>query len=465
MARNKRNKLNYGSLENRCLLANSVFFLNAATSTLHISAGVPSVDAPQAQFLNELAISLDAQTNEVVIQESGEAEDRRFDASQIDRISYRGTFGDDLFTNNTSINTRVVGFAGDDVITSGNGDDVVIAANGNDTVFPGNGNDYVAGGQGNDQVLETDDMTGNDRFFGGPGNDTLEGGGGTDFLAGHEGNDIIRGGSENDSIFGHDGIDRLFGGSARDFIYGGNGDDMIDGEFGLDRILGQDGDDTLSGGDHDDVILGGNGNDIIDGNEGNDRLIGNLGNDVLRGGIGADTLIAASATSNGSTSGADTIETGDDTDSDYVVAHPVDTVTLGAEDRAVDTEIIRRNLQSRFLGQNLSNPGWLETDSGLQYRTVISGTGAIPTATDQVRVNYLGTFIDGETFDANDNISFGLNQVIAGWTEGLQLMREGGTIELALPASLAYGENGTFGIPPASTLLFRVDLLEVLPTT
>jgi len=462
MSRQKRSNLNYGALEHRCLLANSVFFLNAATSTLHISAGVPTAGvSSSSQFLNEMTISIDSQTNEVVVSESGEA-DKQFNASDVSRISYRGTFGNDFFANRTSIPSRVVGFAGDDVIHSGNGDDVVIAANGNDTVHPGDGNDYVAGGQGDDQILETETSTGNDRFFGGPGNDILEAGVGTDFLAGHEGDDIIRGGSENDSLFGHDGIDQLFGGSARDFIYGGNGDDIIDGEFGLDRILGQDGNDTINGGEHNDVILGGNGNDIIDGGAGNDRLIGNLGNDTLRGGVGADTIISATPASNGNTLGTDTVETGDDTDFDYVLAHPADQVTLGTGDRSVDTEIIRRNLQTRFLDQNLSNPGWQETASGLQYRTVTTGTGATPVATDTVRVNYFGSFIDGVSFDANDNISFGLNQVISGWTEGLQLLREGGTIELALPADLAYGEAGTFGIPGDSTLLFRVDLLEVV---
>jgi Ca2+-binding RTX toxin-like protein len=461
MARQKRTRLNYGALENRCLLANSVFFLNTATSTLHISAGVPTAGTTSnSQYLNEMTFTLDAQTNMLNVAEAGEP-DQQFNAADIDRISYRGTFGNDMFDNQTDISARVVGFAGDDLIMSGNGDDVVIAANGNDTVHPGDGNDYVAGGQGDDHILEGDN-TGNDRFFGGPGNDTLEGGAGTDFLAAHEGDDIVRGGADNDSIFGHDGLDQLFGGSARDFIYGGNGDDTISGGFGLDRILGQDGNDTISGGEHDDVILGGNGNDTIDGDEGNDRLIGNEGNDILRGGVGADTHISATPASNGNPQGTDTVETGDDTDSDSVLAHPIDIVTLGAGDSFADTEVIRRNLQVRFLNQNINNSGWQETDSGLQYRTVVTGTGDTPVSTDTVRVNYSGLFIDGVQFDANDNISFRLDQVIAGWTEGLQLMREGGTIELAIPAELAYGESGTFGIPPHSTLLFSVQLLEIV---
>ena len=458
-SRKNRKKLAYGTLEQRRLLAgDSVFFLDPATSTLQIRAGESNL--VDAQYMNDMSFSIDTGTNELVVTEANAAE-QRFPVADVSRISYRGTFGDDLFTNNTDIPARVVGFAGNDMITSGGGDDVVIAANGDDTVYPGNGNDYVAGGQGDDQILEGD-STGNDRFFGGPGSDTMESGAGADYVAGHEGDDIIRTGTENDFIFGHDGIDQIFAGSGRDFIYGGDGNDRIFGEFGNDRILGQNGQDEISGGIGDDVVLGGEGNDIIDGDEGNDRLIGNNGNDILRGGIGADHIVAATAASDGSRFGFDTVETGDDTEADYVISHPTDSVTSGAEDRLADTEVIRRNLQTRFLEQNLNNAGWQETASGLQYRTVISGMGATPTATDTVQVNYFGRFIDGTSFDANDGISFGLNQVIAGWTEGLQLMKVGGTIELAVPAELAYGPNGRSGIPGGSTLLFEVDLLDIL---
>ncbi len=462
MARSRKNrkKLAYGTLEERRLLAaDSVFFLDTATSTLQIVAGDSNVTG--AQFQNDMSFSLDAQTNELVVTEANAAE-QRFDATQIDRISYRGTSGADLFVNNTDISARVVGFAGNDVITSGGGNDVVIAANGDDTVYPGNGNDYVAGGKGDDQILEGSSTTGEDRFFGGPGNDTIDGGIGNDFLAGHEGNDIIYGGHNNDFVFGHDGIDQLFGGAGRDFLYGGDGNDNISGDLGNDRILGQGDSDQISGGEGDDVVLGGDGHDTIDGDAGNDRLIGNLGNDTLRGGVGADSIIAGAAVSNGSTFGFDTVVTGTDTDVDYVVAHPTDSVTSDTEDRLVDTEVIRRNLQTRFLTQNLNNPGWRQTASGLQFRHIISGTGATPVATDRVEVNYSGTFIDGTQFDANDEISFGLNQVIAGWTEGLQLMQVGGTIELAIPSNLAYGPNGRSGIPGGSTLLFEIDLLDIV---
>lgn len=461
MARNRKNrkKLSYGALEQRKMLAgNSAFFLDPATSTLQIVACETEVEG--APFASEMSFSIDASTNELVVTEAN-AEERRFDAALVGRISYRGTFGDDLFTNNTDIPARVVGFAGDDVITSGGGDDVVIGANGDDFIFPGNGNDFVAGGQGDDVINELD-SSGEDRFFGGPGADTISSGSGEDYVAGHEGDDVIRTGAENDIAFGHEGVDEIFGGSGRDFIYGGDGDDVLQGELGLDRILGQDGADTISGGEDDDSILGGTGNDTIDGDAGNDRLVGFLGNDILRGGTGADTIISGTAASNGNNFGFDTVESGDDTDVDFIVAHPGDAITVGSEDSLANTEIIRQNLQTRFLDQNINNPGWQETSTGLQYRTVISGTGDSPTAADTVRVNYVGTFIDGVEFDSRDNISFALDRVIAGWTEGLQLVSEGGTIELALPASLGYGEFGIPGVPGNSTLLFRVDLLEVV---
>jgi hypothetical protein len=457
-SRKNRKKLAYGALEERRVLT-SVFFLDPATATLQIRAGDTNVEG--AQFQNDMSFSIDAQTNELVVTEAN-APEMRFDAAQVNRISYRGTFGDDLFVNNTNISARVVGFAGNDVITSGGGHDVVIAANGDDTVYPGDGNDYVAGGQGDDLILEGSSTTGEDKFFGGPGADTLDGGIGNDFLAGHEGNDIIYGGHNDDFVFGHDGIDQLFGGAGQDFLYGGDGNDTISGDLGNDRILGQGDSDQLSGGEGDDVLLGGDGHDTIEGDAGNDRLVGNFGNDSLRGGVGADSIIAAAAVSNGSTFGIDTVDTGADTEVDFVIAHPTDAVTSGTEDRLLDTEVIRRNLQTRFLTQNLNNPGWQQTSSGLQYRHVTVGTGATPVSNDVVEVNYSGTFIDGTQFDANDEISFGLNQVIAGWTEGLQLMQVGGTIELAIPSDLAYGPNGRGGIPGGSTLLFEVDLLDIL---
>jgi len=100
------------------------------------------------------------------------------------------------------------------------------------------------------------------------------------------------------------------------------------------------------------------------------------------------------------------------------------------------------------------------TPSGLQYRDVVVGTGARPSSSSAtVRVNYEGRLLNGSRFDGNNNSSFGLNQVIAGWTEGLASMAVGGKRQLVIPANLAYGATARPGIPANSTLVFDVELL------
>lgn len=106
------------------------------------------------------------------------------------------------------------------------------------------------------------------------------------------------------------------------------------------------------------------------------------------------------------------------------------------------------------------------TESGLKYRVLRKGTGGKPAATDNVKVNYHGWFDDGKSFDSSYDrgmpAEFPLNGVIKGWTEGLQLVGEGGMIELEIPYNLAYGEKGRPGaIPPKSTLHFLVELIKV----
>lgn len=106
------------------------------------------------------------------------------------------------------------------------------------------------------------------------------------------------------------------------------------------------------------------------------------------------------------------------------------------------------------------------TTSGLKYIVLKEGTGAMPIATSNVKVHYTGTFIDGKVFDSSVQrgapIDFGLNQVIRGWTEGLQLMKEGAKYKFYIPYNLAYGEQGRPGaIPPASDLIFEVELIKI----
>ncbi|WP_201589726.1 FKBP-type peptidyl-prolyl cis-trans isomerase [Psychrobacter sp. Pi2-51] len=118
-----------------------------------------------------------------------------------------------------------------------------------------------------------------------------------------------------------------------------------------------------------------------------------------------------------------------------------------------------------FLVANVKKEGVKETASGLQYKVIAPGTGKSPKATDVVEVNYEGKLIDGTVFDSSyergEPIEFPLNQVIAGWTEGLQLMKEGGKYEFYIPSDIAYGEAGNSGIEPNSTLIFTVELLKV----
>ena len=110
---------------------------------------------------------------------------------------------------------------------------------------------------------------------------------------------------------------------------------------------------------------------------------------------------------------------------------------------------------------------WIETPSGLKYRILREGTGISPTETDKVNVNYEGRLPDGTIFDSSyqrgEAISFPLNRVIKGWTEGLQLMKEGAKYEFFIPSDLAYGQRGTPGGPigPNQDLIFVVELLKV----
>ena len=120
-----------------------------------------------------------------------------------------------------------------------------------------------------------------------------------------------------------------------------------------------------------------------------------------------------------------------------------------------------------FLAENAKREGVKVTESGLQYEVLEATIGQKPKATDKVRVHYEGTLIDGTVFDSSykrgESITFGLNQVIAGWTEGLQLMSIGSKYKLYLPYQLAYGERGAgASIPPYATLVFDVELIKVL---
>ncbi len=142
---------------------------------------------------------------------------------------------------------------------------------------------------------------------------------------------------------------------------------------------------------------------------------------------------------------------------------------MEAEKAAEEAEVAEamKKEGEEFLKENAGKPGVITLKSGLQYKVLKEGTGRKPGKTSKVRCHYEGTFTNGMTFDSSYKRGgpavFGVNQVIAGWTEALQLMSEGSEWELYIPYQLAYGEAGAHGaIPPCAALVFKVELIEVL---
>lgn len=139
----------------------------------------------------------------------------------------------------------------------------------------------------------------------------------------------------------------------------------------------------------------------------------------------------------------------------------VDTAVVAEE----TVEVAEAPAQAVFI----DTTGYTTTASGLKYKVVKEGTGAMPKAEDTVEVHYTGKLLDGTVFDSSvergQTISFPLNGVIKGWTEGLQLMKEGAKYEFIIPSCLAYGEHGAPGSPigPNATLYFEVELFKVNP--
>jgi FKBP-type peptidyl-prolyl cis-trans isomerase FkpA len=119
----------------------------------------------------------------------------------------------------------------------------------------------------------------------------------------------------------------------------------------------------------------------------------------------------------------------------------------------------------KFLADNKINVK--PTATGLYYVETVKGSGPSPKADEVVKVHYTGKFLDGRVFDSsverNEPVEFGLNQVIAGWTEGLQLMKKGGKANMVIPSELAYGPQGRQGIPPYTPLYFEVELIDIKP--
>ena len=135
----------------------------------------------------------------------------------------------------------------------------------------------------------------------------------------------------------------------------------------------------------------------------------------------------------------------------------------------LETKLNAENIEKgkSFLKENAKRPGVVTLPSGLQYEVITEGNGKKPSATDRVKCHYEGTLIDGTLFDRSikrgEPAIFGVNQVIKGWVEALQLMTEGAKWKLFIPSELAYGaQQAGEMIPPHSTLIFEVELIEVL---
>ncbi len=155
-------------------------------------------------------------------------------------------------------------------------------------------------------------------------------------------------------------------------------------------------------------------------------------------------------------------------------AVPVDVVHRALREVHERADAVRQARQKemaaegqKFLDENQKKDGVSTTESGLQFRVITQGDGPIPSRKDHVRVHYTGKLIDGTVFDSSvargEPAEFPVSGVIAGWIEALTLMPVGSTWELAIPYNLAYGERGAgASIPPFSTLIFEVELLEIL---
>lgn len=147
---------------------------------------------------------------------------------------------------------------------------------------------------------------------------------------------------------------------------------------------------------------------------------------------------------------------------DQAVAYIQEAMTAAQEKKAAEN----KEKESQFLEENGKKPGVKTTASGLQYEVISEGSGVKPQATDTVKVHYTGSLMDGTKFDSSvdrgEPAVFPLDQVIQGWTEGIQLMSVGSKYKIYIPSNLAYGESGAGNvIPPNTPLIFEVELLGI----
>lgn len=137
-----------------------------------------------------------------------------------------------------------------------------------------------------------------------------------------------------------------------------------------------------------------------------------------------------------------------------------------AQSRGAQRAVKEKEKGAAYVAEAAAKPGATKTASGMVYTETVAGTGASPAATDKVKVHYRGTLLDGTEFDSSiargQPAEFGLNQVIPCWTEGLQKMKVGGKSTLVCPSEIAYGDRGQRSIPGGATLVFEVELLDIV---
>ena len=417
-------------------------------------------------------------------------------------------------------NDQLFGEADDDSLLGGGGQDQLNGGMGNDQLVGGNGDDSLDGGDGNDTMFGD---AGADEMSGGAATDSLFGGVGPDILLGNAGTDTLRGGNGNDILAGHSGYDLLFGGEDKDVLISGGHDSsaavlgQLNGEGNEDLLIAgstnHQGDfDALretqaawgSSRDHDlrlaDALAtfsitdfetqysmnGGNGRDAFfadstsqsAGAQANEILVGFqllAANDEFTVAIG-DTI---TTTSNQSLLVNDQmVDVGATVSIVEQAAHG--TVTLNADGTFSYTqstygrdsfvyEVTEPGGETTRATVKLTVDGLPELPadatittlaSGLQFHDFVVGDGQSPVFNSTVNINYVGYLPNGNIFDSNEFISFNLQQVIAGFSVGVDGMNVGGTRRIIIPPDLGYGPNGNpgAGIGGEDTIIFDVDL-------
>ncbi len=430
----------------------------------------------------------------------------------------RGNAGNDVLVGEGDVD-ELFGDDGDDQLLGSGGNDVLVGGNGADRLVGGDGEDFLEGSS-DDDVLFGDSAA--DLIIGGPGNDTVYGGTGPDMILGYDGDDILNGGLGFDVIVGHAGNDSLFGGNDRDILIGSAGADSLFGQGADDLLIGGITNNQLdfdalnamrtswttavSFGDRlaatlDGLVVepeaplnrlnGGSGQDAfypVAMSEIDDQLTFEpaIGlellalNETYEAAIGETISISAA---NGVLAN-DQVPGGGSLFVKLITPPQKGTLTLNADGSLEFTqttlgrdsfvyEIMNGMGETSRATVRIVVPGLpplpdgadLTTNpSGLQVYDFEVGTGAMPTASNTVRVGYVGYLPNGQIFDSNTMVNFPLGNLIQGFTEGVVGMKVGGMRRIVIPPDLGYGSNGNpgAGIGGTDIITFDVTLIDII---